>query len=118
MTLADSISVDAPRDPIKALAAVRATDGAYLTVSDEAIVAAILPFAQLGAVFAEPAGATALAGLKAAITAGLVQPDETIVVINTGNGLKDVAAAMRAAGAPRVIAPEPAAVQSALRDII
>lgn len=113
-TCADSISVDAPRDPIKALAAVRASGGAYVTVSDEAILAAMLPLARRGAVFAEPAGATAYAGLLAAVAQGLVGSQDRVVVINTGNGLKDVRAAMRAAGEPTVIAPELAAVGPAL----
>ena len=114
-TVADSISVDAPRDAVKALAAVRETGGAFVTVPDDAILAAILPLARLGAVFAEPAGATALAGLSQAVADGLVQPDETVVVINTGNGLKDIRAAMSVAGEPTVIAPELAAVRDALQ---
>ena len=47
-------------------------------------------------VFAEPAGATAFAGLLKAINEGLVSLDERIVVLNTGNGLKDIASAMKA----------------------
>ena len=43
----------------------------------------------------EPAGAAAYAGLVKAVDQGLVSPDERIVVINTGNGLKDVAGAMK-----------------------
>ncbi|HXV97073.1 MAG TPA: threonine synthase, partial [Anaerolineae bacterium] len=43
-----------------------------------------------------PAGAAAFAGLVKAINEGLISPDERIVVINTGNGLKDVASAMKA----------------------
>jgi len=114
-TVADSISVDAPRDAVKALAAVRMTGGAFVTVTDDEITAAILPLARLGAVFAEPAGAAALAGLSQAVADGLVQPHETIVVINTGNGLKDVRAAMAVAGEPPVIAPDLAAVRRALQ---
>lgn len=113
-TRADSISVDAPRDPIKALAAVRMTGGAYVTVEDEEILAAILPLARLGAVFAEPAGATALAGLQVALRDGVVTPDEEIVLINTGNGLKDVAAARDAAGAPLAVKPDLAVVRHLL----
>ena len=45
---------------------------------------------------------------------GLVQAHETVVVINTGNGLKDVRAAMAAAGDPVVIEPDLAAVRKAL----
>lgn len=113
-TRADSISVDAPRDAVKALAAVRETGGAFVTVDDAAILAAILPLARLGAVFAEPAGAAAWAGVQAATQAGLIQPEETVVVINTGSGLKDVQAAMAAAGEPTVIAPALEAVRAAV----
>ena len=95
-TVADSISAGLPRDRIKALAAVTDTDGAYLTVTDEEILAAIPALARGCGVFAEPAGATAYAGLVKAINQDLVSPDERIVVINTGNGLKDIAGAMRA----------------------
>lgn len=113
-TRADSISVDAPRDAVKALAAVRATAGAYVLVEDAAILQAILPLARLGGVFAEPAGATAYAGLLQARRDGLVKTDETIVVINTGSGLKDVRAALEVTGEVRVIAPTLAAVRAAL----
>lgn len=113
-TRADSISVDAPRDAIKALRAVRESGGAYVTVTDEEIMAALLPLARKGATFAEPAGATAYAGLVAAAAQGLVGADETVVVINTGSGLKDVRAAMSVTGEPVVIAPDLAAVRDAL----
>jgi threonine synthase len=113
-TRADSISVNAPRDAVKALRAVRSTGGAFIAVDDAAILAAILPLAQRAAVFAEPAGAAALAGLMAAVAGGLVARHETVVVINTGSGLKDVQAAMAATGAPVVIEPVLGAVQRAL----
>ncbi len=95
-TIADSISAGLPRDRLKAMAAVKETSGAYLTVSDDEILTAIPALARGCGVFAEPAGAAAYAGLVKAINEGLVSPDERIVVINTGNGLKDVASAMKA----------------------
>ncbi|MBE7472880.1 MAG: threonine synthase [Anaerolineae bacterium] len=95
-TIADSISAGLPRDRLKAMAAVKETGGAYLTVSDEEILAAIPALARGCGVFAEPAGAAAYAGLLKAISQGLVSPEERIVVINTGSGLKDVASAMKA----------------------
>lgn len=104
-TCADSISVNAPRDPIKALNAVRQSNGAFITVTDEAILDAMLPLARLGGVFGEPAGAAALAGLQAAVMDKVVAPDEEIVVINTGNGLKDIQAAIQATGGIEPIAP-------------
>lgn len=118
-TRADSISVDAPRDPLKALRAVRDSGGAYVTVPDEAILAAILPLARLGGVFAEPAGAAAYAGMLQAQALGYVQPDEVIVIINTGSGLKDVPAAIQAvstsSGGATLIQPDLDAVRKALR---
>jgi threonine synthase len=95
-TIADSISAGLPRDRMKALAAVVETEGAYLTVTDDEILVAIPALARGCGVFAEPAGAAAYAGLVKAISQGLVSPEERIVVINTGNGLKDVASAMKA----------------------
>ena len=115
-TAADSISVNAPRDATKALRAVRASSGAFLLVEDEAILKAILPLARLGGVFAEPAGATALAGLQLAQRKGLLEPAETVVVISTGSGLKDVPAAMRVAGEPAIIPPTLEAVAENLNN--
>jgi threonine synthase len=94
-TVADSIGAGLPRDRIKAMAAVRETGGAYIRVSDEEILAAIPALARGCGVFAEPAGAAAYAGLVKALGDGLVRPDERIVVLVTGNGLKDVASAMK-----------------------
>ena len=114
-TIADSISAGLPRDRLKAMAAVKETGGAFVTVSDEAILAAIPALARLCAVFAEPAGAAAYAGLLQAIAHKLVSPSERIVVLNTGNGLKDVASVMKGVEAvgtrPQTIPPTLAAVQ-------
>jgi threonine synthase len=95
-TVADSISAGLPRDRIKALAAVKETGGAFISVPDNDILAAIPALARGAGVFAEPAGAAAYAGLVEAVNLQLVAGDETIVVLNTGNGLKDVAGAMQA----------------------
>ena len=115
-TRADSISVNAPRDAVKALRAVRESGGTFITVSDEAILAAMLPLARQGAVFAEPAGATAHAGMLKALQEGLIRADETVVVINTGSGLKDVPAAIQVTGGVEVIPPTLAAVRAALAE--
>jgi threonine synthase len=113
-TVADSISAGLPRDRIKALAAVTETNGAYLTVTDDEILAAIPALARGCGVFAEPAGAAAYAGLVKAVNEGLVSPDERIVIINTGNGLKDVASAMKAVD---LVGPQPHYITPALDDL-
>ncbi|MEM7335151.1 MAG: threonine synthase [Chloroflexota bacterium] len=94
-TVADSISAGLPRDRLKALAAVNNTDGAYITVTDDEILNAIPRLAQGCGVFAEPAGAAAYAGLLKAVEMKMIGADDTVVVVNTGNGLKDIQAAMK-----------------------
>jgi threonine synthase len=114
-TVADSISSELPRDRIKALAAVNETAGAFLSVEDNEILSAITQLARSTGVFAEPAGAAAYAGLVKAVEQNRVSKDETVVVLNTGNGLKDVAGAMQAvdlAGTkPFQVTPDLEAVQ-------
>ncbi|MFC2037489.1 threonine synthase [Chloroflexota bacterium] len=110
-SVADSIVAGLPRDRIKALRAARETNGAFLRVSDEEILAAIPALAQGCGVFAEPAAAAAYAGLVRAVEGGLVNGDERVVVLATGSGLKDVAAAMKAVGQPIIVAPELADVR-------
>ena len=95
-TVADSISTGLPRDRIKALAAVSETEGAFICLSDDDILAAIPELARLTGIFAEPAGAAAFAGLAHAASRQEVSPEEKIVVLNTGNGLKDITGAMQA----------------------
>jgi threonine synthase len=112
-TLADSISVDLPRDGVRAVRAARQTAGSYVTVSDAEILRAISALGTVG-VFAEPAGATAYAGLVKAARDLVVGRQDPILVINTGSGLKDVKAAMRAAGEAAVIEPTLAALKRAL----
>ena len=57
------------------------------------------------AIFAEPAGAAAYAGLIKAVQDGLIGAQEQIVVLNTGNGMKDVKAAMQAVNQATIIEP-------------
>jgi threonine synthase len=119
-TVADSISAGLPRDRLKAMAAVEETEGAFVTVSDEEILAAIPVLAQGSGVFAEPAAAAAWAGLVRGADLGLVGPGDRVVVLSTGSGLKDVAAARRAAegagAAPIEIAADREALERALAE--
>ncbi len=114
-TIADSISAGLPADRIKGLAAVRETNGAYIKVTDDEILAAIPVLARGSGVFAEPAGAAAYAGLVKAVADGLVDPEERIVVLSTGNGLKDIASARKSVGAPMVVDKSLADVKRALK---
>ena len=97
-TVADSISADLPRDAVKAMRAVRDTNGAYVSVDDQAILDGIPALARLSGVFAEPAGAAVYAGVQQALEEGHIAPADEVVLLVTGNGLKDIRSAMRVAG--------------------
>src|SRR4030095_3237764 len=112
-TIADSISVDLPRDGVRAVRAAKETGGTYVNVSDEEILKAIAELGKLG-VFAEPAGATAYAGLVKAAASGVVGSEDPILVLNTGSGLKDVRAAMQAVESAPIIEPTLEAVKQLL----
>lgn len=110
-TLADSIAVGVPRNPVKALRAVRESGGAWIAVSDERILDAMRALGRTEGVFGEPAGVTATAGVIQAVADGLIRSDETVTAISTGSGLKDVKNALRAAGKPRLCEPDLAALE-------
>lgn len=103
-TMADSISVDLPRDGVRAVRAARETGGQYLTVADEEIIQSISEIGKSG-IFAEPAGAAGYAGLKKALREGKIGPEDPVLVFNTGSGLKDVRAALKSVGEAPVIEP-------------
>jgi threonine synthase len=113
-TLADSISVDLPRDGVRAVRAAKETGGSYIKVTDAEILAAIPELGRMG-VFAEPAGSTALAGLLVARRQGIITPEDPVVIINTGSGLKDVRSAMQSVASAPVIEPTLAALKRHLQ---
>ncbi|MEI8200410.1 MAG: threonine synthase [Eubacteriales bacterium] len=105
-TLADSIAVGVPRNPDKALNAIRESNGIAINVSDGEILDAMRLLGRTCGVFGEPAGVTGTAGLKKACELGLIPSDATVVTIVTGNGLKDVNNAILAGGQPISILPD------------
>jgi threonine synthase len=110
-TIADSINVGMPRNPIKALRAVRESRGGFVTVSDEAILAAIPKVARLSGVFGEPTAVASVAGIEVARKEGIIDPRSSVLAVITGNGLKDVRTAMRSVSAPQPIEPSIDAVE-------
>ena len=99
-TLADSIAVGVPRNADKALMAIRESNGLVVNVSDEEIMAAQKLLGMTCGVFGEPAGVTGTAGVKKLCEQGVIGKNDTVVSVVTGNGLKDVANAIKACGEP------------------
>jgi len=110
-TLADSISVDRPRDGLAAVKAVIQSGGEAVTVADKEILAAIPEIASATGVFPEPAAAAPWAGLKKMVGKQTVDKDELVVCIVSGSGLKDVNNARAVVGKPQLIEPSLEAVR-------
>lgn len=100
-TVADSISVDVPRNGLHALRQLRVHGGRVIRVSDEKILAAQARLSRTAGLFTEPAGAAAFAGF---LEMRPSLPDTSVtVVLATGNGLKDAAAAGRSVAIPEQV---------------
>ncbi len=99
-TLADSIAVGVPRNADKALAAIRESGGLVVNVSDQEIMEVQGLLGRTCGVFGEPAGVTGTAGVKKLCQQGVLGAGDTVVSVVTGNGLKDVANAIKACGEP------------------
>jgi len=115
-TIADSISVNLPRDGVRAVRAAAQTGGRFTLVSDAEILAGIAHLGKAG-IFAEPAGAAAYAGLVKGVREGWVAADDPVLVLNTGSGLKDVRAAMQAVKDAPIIEPSLEALKRMIQSL-
>ena len=115
-TLADSIAVGVPRNADKALLAIRESNGLTVNVTDEEIMAAQRLLGTTCGVFGEPAGVTGTAGLKKLCEQGEIPKDATVVSVVTGNGLKDVANAIKFCGEPITIPSDMERLIAAFRE--
>jgi threonine synthase len=114
-TIADSIAVGVPRNWQKAVAAIRDSGGTMISVADDEILDAMRYTGRLTGVFAEPAAATSVAGLKRAVAEGIVAKRASAVAVITGSGLKDIRAAQSAVAVPFEIAPDGGGMEEILR---
>ena len=99
-TLADSIAVGIPRNPVKALRAIRESHGAWIAVSDNDILEGMKLLGRTEGVFSEPAAASVTAGVRQAVQDGIIKKSESVTIISTGSGLKDVKNALKAVTRP------------------
>jgi len=87
-TIAIDISVKNPQCGQLALQAIRESKGTAVSVSDKEIVDAVSLLARLEGIFAEPASATTVAGLKKHVDEGNIDYSDKVVCVITGMGLK------------------------------
>jgi threonine synthase len=87
-TIASAIKVPHPSDADAALKALKDSKGYAETVTDEEILEAERFLARTEGIFAEPAAAAPVAGLKRLLASGVIDKDDTIVCVVTGTGLK------------------------------
>jgi len=95
-TLADSISVDVPRNGVYTLAKMKKYGGKAVVVSDAEILEAQRYLSSRSGLFAEPSSACAFAGFMK--VRSQLDKGATVVVMLTGSGLKDIRNAARAVG--------------------
>jgi threonine synthase len=115
-TMADSIAVGHPRNFSKGMSAVTESGGAFVAVSDEEILQSIPMLARKAGVFGEPAGVAGTAGVGRAVELGIIHRSESVAIIMTGNGLKDIHSAIRAAACTIVVQPAIKEVRKAVSD--
>jgi len=105
-TIADSISVDIPRNFYMAKDFIKKYNGEILTVEDNEILNASSILAKNTGLFAEPAAATAFAGLLSYIDKKKIPDGSKNVVLLTGSGLKDINSVKEIIDMPEAIAPD------------
>ena len=91
-TIADSICAGAPRNLYMAADAVKSTNGKAISVSDEEILSAQKIIANQFGILAEPSSSAPFAGYLRLSETGEIAAKEKVLMIITGNGLKDTTA--------------------------
>jgi threonine synthase len=113
-TIAKSLAIGNPADGWYALDTIRRTGGSCAAVSDAEVIEAIGLLARTEGIFAETAGGVTIATLAKLAASGAVRPDERVVALVTGHGLKTVEALSGGTGPTATITPTMAALDAAI----
>jgi threonine synthase len=87
-TVARSLAIGSPADGDLAVATARETGGAIHAVAEDAVGECMALLAESSGVFGETAAGVTLGALRKAVAAGQIAPDERVVLLVTGDGLK------------------------------
>lgn len=115
-TIARSLAIGNPADGPYVLDAVHRTGGAIADVSDEEVVDGIRLLARTEGIFTETAGGVTVATAQKLVTAGKLDPDDDIVLLITGDGLKTLDALEDRVGPRASVSPSADAVRAVLGD--
>ena len=101
-TIADSISASAPRNLYMAANAIKKSDGTALAISDDEILDAQCFISKTTGLLIEPSCAAVYAGFKKFLQSITVSSKARVMLMLTGNGLKDTAAIMKWSAKPEI----------------
>jgi len=114
-TVATAIRIGNPANWKKTVRAIKESGGRASTVTDDEILDAQKMLAKHEGIFAEPAGAAALAGVIKNLKSGELDRTSEVVCVSTGHGLKDPDVAVAQSVKPRTIEASIEALEKALR---
>jgi threonine synthase len=117
-TIAKSLAIGNPADGWYALDAIRTSGGACAAVTDDEVVEGIALLARTEGIFAETAGGVTIATLAKLAAEGVVRPDERVVAMVTGHGLKTVEALAGSTGPTATVAPTLEAFAAAMASVL
>jgi threonine synthase len=116
-TIAKSLAIGNPADGPYALDLARSTGGSVDSVSDDEIRAGISLLAETTGVFTETAGGVTTAVLAKLAERGEIEPDERVVLVITGEGLKTLDA-VKGTFETHTIAPTVEAFEAGIPDAV
>ncbi|MGA2824091.1 MAG: threonine synthase [Bacteroidales bacterium] len=117
-TIADSISVDVPKNFYMSAGFMNQYQGESVTVTDEEILQASVQLSASAGIFAEPAAAAAFAGMLNFAGSGRIPHGSKNVVLLTGSGLKDLASVQSQIHLPEPIDPNIRSLRKVIHTIL
>ncbi len=104
-SVASAVGIGSPLDDAKAIKALQASQGYAVTVPEANIVPTQYVLSHEAGYFVEPSSALGVAALPELLQQGVIQPDDVVVVVLTGTGLKDPQSIVSIMPKPNVLEP-------------
>ncbi len=117
-TIADSISVDIPRNFFMTRSYLKKYHGEWISVSDNEILLASRELARTTGIFQEPASVAAFAGMLKYHHGEAIQAGSKNVVLLTGSGLKDLRSVQPLISLPAPVETDLASIRNIFKDYI